>query len=201
MIVVVALSEAARPCRLQELAAAMTVEMRLLEFHNVHCRLHPLNRLNSSLKLMQPWRSSLIGAWPRNSRHWARGILAFKNKMATSWTAIRQSFFPHSLFARQQTFALHRQKQRKRLNAGQRQVLKKILKLKIDSFLKLPVTNQGTSFSLMRLKTVLENVEIRSLPYPAPYASNLDDKNIIVQKRGRYFHNKLLEVLCLESSN
>lgn len=53
----------------------------------------------------------------------------------------------------------------------------------------------------MRLKTVLENVEIRSLPYPAPYASNLDDKNIIVQKRGRYFHNKLLEVLCLESSN
>ena len=85
MIVVVALSEAVRPCRLQELAAAMTVEMRLLEFHNVHCRLHPLNRLNSSLKLMQPWRSSLIGAWPRNSGHWARGILAFKNKMATSW--------------------------------------------------------------------------------------------------------------------
>ena len=168
MIVVVALSEAARPCRLQELAAAMTVEMRLLEFHNVHCRLHPLNRLNSSLKLMQPWRSSLTGAWPRNSGHWARGILAFKNKMATSWTAIRQSFFPHSLFARPQTFALHRKKQRERLNAGQRQVLKKILKLKIDSFLKLPVTNQGTSFSLKRLTTVLENVEIRSLPYPAP---------------------------------
>lgn len=121
MIVVVALSEAARPCRLQELAAAMTVEMRLLEFHNVHCRLHPLNRLNSSLKLMQPWRSSLIGAWPRNSGHWARDILAFKNKMATSWSAIRQSFFPHSLFARPQTFALHRKKQRERLNAGQRQ--------------------------------------------------------------------------------
>ena len=134
MIVVVALSEAARPCRLQESAAAMSVEMRLLESHNVHRRLHPLNRLKSSLKLMPPWRSSLIGAWPRNFGHWARGILALKNKMATSWTAIRQSFFPHSLFARPQTFALHRKRQREHLNAGQRQVLKKIFEIKNRQF-------------------------------------------------------------------